>query len=206
MMKQTFSKFITLFLKYFAQGLLYTAPIFITAYILYLVFEFADNLIPLDIPGVGIVIVITFTTIIGYLGSSFVGQPILNYFLNLIKRTPLIKDIYTAIKDLMSAFVGKKRKFTEPVLVKMTDNGLEKLGFITQHDLQELGIKSGKVAVYLPFSYGIMGSLFIAPMDLITPLDMNSATAMKFIMSGGIIEPPENTDDENEQTKNDSNA
>ena len=67
---------------------------------------------------------------------------------------PLVKIIYTSIKDFMSAFVGKEKKFTEPVLVKVNVNSdLEMLGFITQHDLTALGINSAKVAVYIPYSY-----------------------------------------------------
>ncbi len=91
----------------------------------------------------------------------------------------------------MSAFVGKDKKFTEPVLVKVNkDSDLEKLGFITQHDLTELGIEAGKVAVYLPHSYNFSGNLFIVPSANVKPLNVNSAEVMKFIVSAGVTSIP----------------
>jgi uncharacterized membrane protein len=87
----------------------------------------------------------------------------------------------------MSAFVGKEKKFTEPVLVKMSkDSDLEKIGFVTQHDLSALGIETGKVAVYMPFSYALSGSLFIVPVENIKPLNTNSTEIMKFVVSAGV--------------------
>jgi uncharacterized membrane protein len=87
----------------------------------------------------------------------------------------------------MSAFVGKERRFTEPVLVKVTRDGhLEKMGFITQKDLSNLNIPNGKVAVYLPHSYNFSGNLFIVSVESITPLDASPAEVMKFIVSAGV--------------------
>jgi len=92
----------------------------------------------------------------------------------------------------MNAFVGKDKKFTEPVLVKVNkDSELEKLGFITQHDLTTLGIEAGKVAVYLPHSYNFSGNLFIVPASNVKPLNANSAEIMKFIVTAGVTAIPE---------------
>jgi uncharacterized membrane protein len=86
----------------------------------------------------------------------------------------------------MEAFVGKEKKFNQPVLVKVNLNSdLEKLGFVTQTDLSDLKIKD-KVAVYFPHSYNFSGELFIVPKENITPLDVNSGELMKFIVSGGV--------------------
>jgi uncharacterized membrane protein len=94
----------------------------------------------------------------------------------------------------MSAFVGKDKKFTEPVLVKVNkDSELEKLGFITQHDLSRLGIEKGKVAVYLPHSYNFSGNLFIVPARNITPIDASPTEVMKFIVTAGVTAIPEVT-------------
>ena len=111
----------------------------------------------------------------------------LAYLDKLISQAPLVKIIYTSIKDFMSAFVGKERRFTEPVLVKISrDGNLEKMGFITQKDLSNLGIPKGKVAVYLPHSYNFSGNLFIVSVENITPLDAHPAEVMKFIVSAGV--------------------
>lgn len=193
-MPSKYKSFSLKLLNYFIQGLLYTAPISITIYVFVKAFLFIDNILPLDIPGLGIIVIITLITIVGFLASSLIGKPISAYLLKLVEKTPLVKDIYSSIKDLISAFVGKKKKFSEPVLVKMNDHGLEKLGFITQRDLSELGIEGGKIAVYLPYSYGIMGSLYIVDIKNVTLINASSTQIMKFIVSGGVIQPPEKDD------------
>jgi uncharacterized membrane protein len=86
----------------------------------------------------------------------------------------------------MEAFVGKEKKFNQPVRVKVNlISDLEKLGFITESDLSDLGIKD-KVAVYFPHSYNFSGELFIVPVSQITPLDVPAGVLMKFIVSGGV--------------------
>ncbi len=186
-------------IRYFFQGLLLISPLAITIYAIVVSLEFIDGLliqhltriIGFKIPGLGFVIIVSFITLIGVLGSSILVKPILNSLDRLISQAPLVKIIYTSIKDFMSAFVGKDKKFTEPVLVKVNkDSDLEKLGFITQHDLTMLGIEAGKVAVYLPHSYNFSGNLFIVPAVNVKPLNANSAELMKFIVTAGVTTVP----------------
>ena len=174
--------------RYFLSGLLYTAPVVVTGYILYQSFIFLDGLIPSEYPGLGILLIIVFITLMGVVGSSFLLQPINRYFQNLVDRIPLVKTIYYAIRDVLSAFVGEKKRFTKPVLVKVNSAGMEKLGFITAEDLDMLGISQEKIAVYLPHSINFSGNLFIVTPDMVTPLEANSAEVMKFIVSGGVLE------------------
>lgn len=174
-------------LGYFLKGLLYVVPLAATLAILYYSFQFLDNLIPLEIPGLGLVLAIVLVTVIGFLGSTFVTNPIRQYFHNLLNRVPLIKTIYESIRDLLSAFVGDKKRFNKPVLVQISkEDGIEKLGFITESDLEDLGISNDKVAVYLPHSYNFSGNLFIVTKDRIRPLDNSAADIMKFIVSAGV--------------------
>ena len=111
----------------------------------------------------------------------------------ILDRLPLIKIIYSSVKDLLSAFVGKKKRFTEAVLVKMEGN-VERLGFITQKDLTQLGISEDKIGVYIPFSYAVTGNLIIVPKENITPIKGSSADIMKFIISGGVTSIEEKKD------------
>lgn len=181
--------------RYFFQGLLLISPVAITIYAIVVLFEFIDGLLlqyvtdffGFKIPGLGLVIVLTSITLIGLLGSSILIKPILNSIDKFISQAPLVKIIYTSIKDFISAFVGKEKKFTEPVLVKIShDSDLEKIGFITQHDLSTLGIEDGKVAVYLPLSYTFSGNLCIVPVANIKPLNANPTEVMKFVVSAGV--------------------
>ncbi|MCH7534263.1 MAG: DUF502 domain-containing protein [Bacteroidetes bacterium] len=181
-------------LKYFLQGLLYIIPVALTIYITVKSLKLIDNIIPFDIPGLGILVLVCLITFLGFLGSTILAQPIMSYFEGLIKKAPLIKIIYTSVKDLLSAFVGNKKSFNKPVLVKIgKESGLEKIGFVTQSDLSNLGLPEGKSAVYLPHSYNFSGNLFVVANENITPLDMNAADAMKFIVSGGVtnVDEPE---------------
>ncbi len=180
--------------NYFLQGLLYIAPIGITAYIIYVIFKFADDLLNgiineylgIDIPGLGFIVIFFFLVLVGIVGKSIIAQPIKMLFDKVIERAPFLKFIYSALNDLFSAFVGKDRKFTKPVIVLVNPiSNLEKLGFMTEEDLSKLDEKE-KVAVYFPHSYNFSGELFIVPRNQVRPIDMNPAEVMKFIVSGGI--------------------
>ena len=104
----------------------------------------------------------------------------------MLSKAPIIQVVYTSIRDFLSAFVGKEKKFTQPVLVKVNKiSDLEKIGFLTATDLSELNLRD-KVAVYFPHSYNFSGELFIVPRDQVIPLDIHPAEAMKFIVSGGV--------------------
>ena len=184
--------------RLFFQGLLYVAPIAVTIYVFVVAFIWLDGLLrdlelfkhgpfsDISFPGIGLLIIVIVVTLVGFLGQRFITAPISNAFDNLLKRAPLIKVIYSSVKDLLSAFVGKERKFDKPVLVQLDQAGiLHRLGFITATDLIDLGINN-KIAVYLPSSYGILGELYVIPATNVKPIDANSADVMKFIVSGGV--------------------
>jgi len=201
-------------MRYFVQGLLYLVPIVITAYVILLMFNWVDDItVPYEIkylgfqvPGLGLIIMLVFITLVGLLGSSFVFRPIIHYFELLINRAPLIKDLYSAVKDLMSAFVGGKKKFTEPVLVKMDVGGLQRIGFITQKNgVEEMGISKDQLVVYLPYSYGIMGTVIVVPKENVKSINLPSTEVMKFIVSGGVTKVLEKIQLNDKKTKDISN-
>ena len=172
--------------SYFFQGVLYAVPIGLTIYLFVIAFQFLDSLVPLEIPGLGLLILIVFLTIVGFVGQWFISQPFIAFFRGLMEKMPLVKVVYSSIKDLLSAFVGKEKKFTSPVLVKISaDTNIERIGFVTQEDLSDLGIEN-KIAVYIPSSYGLLGDLFIVSSEHVSPIDVHSADVMKFIVSGGV--------------------
>lgn len=179
-------------LYYFIQGLFYIAPIGVTIYVLYQIFVFIDSLFievfnP-HIPGLGLVITIVAVTILGFIGSRVISQPLMIMLNKFIIKLPVIKDLYIPLKDFFSALIGKEKKFNSPVLVKVNNiSNLEKIGFITQNDLTDLGVEGKKVAVYFPHSYAFSGELFIVPAESIKQLNISSSIAMKFILTGGAV-------------------
>lgn len=174
-------------ISYFLQGLLFIVPAGLTIYVVVLIFNFIDNiLVDSKIPGLGVLLVIGVITGLGFIGNTIVAKPFFNMFDRMLQKAPLIKLIYTSLKDFLSAIVGKDKKFTKPVLVKVnTISELEKMGFITQEDMSEFNIHD-KVAVYFPHSYNFSGEMFIVPREHIKPLNISSSDAMKFIVSGGV--------------------
>jgi uncharacterized membrane protein len=187
MTRMTPKRFLTLFLGYFFKGVLYTVPIFIIIYAIVSLFFYIDGLMPVEIPGLGIVVLIVIITLAGYFGATLLGGWINRVFNRLLNRAPLLKTIYSSIADLLSSFVGKKRAFKRPVLVKLNKGSdIERLGFVTNESLAELGIAPGKIAVYIPLSYSFSGDLFIVPTENVTHIDGKPAEVMKFIVSGGV--------------------
>ena len=191
--------------NYFLQGLLYMAPLGITVYILYALFDFVDGLLRssiqslfgVDIPGLGLVIILAMVTLLGYVGQTVIAQPAKKYLNQFIRQAPFLQTIYTTTKDFLGAFLGKEKKFIHPVLVKLNrEYELERIGFLTQTDLSELKIKD-KVAVYFPQSYSFSGDLFIVPSENVFPLDITPRDAMKFAVTGGVAKVNESSEEKN---------
>jgi uncharacterized membrane protein len=173
-------------LNYFFRGLLILVPIALTIYIIVIFLQWLDNLIPVQVPGLGLVLVLGIIVLFGYLASTLIARPIFDLLEEILLSVPVISLIYAPIKDLMTAFVGDKKKFTQAVLVTMDEiNGVQKLGFITQSNLEVLGLQD-KVAVYLPHSYNFSGNFYIVPRERVILLDLPGADVMKFIVSGGV--------------------
>ncbi len=174
-------------LSFFFRGLLLLAPVTIILWALWQSLRFLDGIIPLDIPGLGLLTLLAIITVVGWLGTTFLYEPMAAIGEELLQRIPFLKTLFDAIKDLVEAIVGSKRKFDRPVLVRLGGAvEVERLGFITQSDLGHLGIGDGKVAVYLPHAFNWSGNLYIVPAKNITPIDARAADVMKFVVSGGV--------------------
>jgi len=185
--------------QYFLQGLLYLAPLVVTGFVFYKTFQVIDNLFPFKFPGLGLLLTLVVITFMGIIGSSILIQPILGLMDDLLSRAPLVKVIYTSIKDFLEAFMGKKKKFTEPVLVKMYENSdIMRLGYVTSRDVSHLGLDSTFVAVYFPDSYNFAGMLYIVPTRTIIPVDESTTEIMKYIITAGVTEMPKSVHEQPE--------
>lgn len=191
--------------SYFLQGLLLLAPTFVTIYALFYIFNALDSsierafrwLFHFYYPGFGLVVVFFIIALIGYIGSLVIAQPVLHLLDMIMERTPLVKEIYSSLKDFFGAFISNKKKFNKPVMFEFgKGTGVFKLGFITQEDLSEINIKD-KVAVYAPLSYNLSGILYVVNRDQVHVLEgVGAGDLMKFIVSGGVTE----MDDDDEPT------
>ena len=188
-------------LNYFFQGLLVLVPLVVTFLVIYKIIIWVDSLLPfqipvhipgiadLDVPGLGILTIVVGITLFGYFASHLVANPFFLFVERLLEKTPLLKIIYSSVKDLIEAFVGEKKRFNQPVLVTVNkDANVQRIGFITQNDLTQLGLSGNKMAVYLPFSYGFNGQLVIVPAENVEKIDASGTEMMKFVISGGVTD------------------
>jgi uncharacterized membrane protein len=168
------------------RGALISAPLVATVYVLYFIFRTVDELLPIGIPGLGLVITTVLVGLIGFFSSNVIGSGILESTERFLHRVPFVKLVYSSIKDLVNAFVGDRKSFDKPVLVRLTpDDSIRALGFVTREALSGLGLPE-HVAVYFPQSYNFAGNLLIMPRDAIQPLSVSSGELMTFIVSGGV--------------------
>lgn len=183
--------FISRFTRFFLQGILLIAPLAFTAYLLFLIFSGIQDLLQISgYPLITLGIVVISLTFLGFLSSTFLVRPIVQWGERLIKSIPLVNIIYTSVKDLLEAFVGNKKKFSEPVIVTLNkENGLKRIGFITSKDMQLFGLSEDTLAVYFPHSYNISGNVFFVPKQQVQLLNLPAADVMKFIVSGGVSTP-----------------
>lgn len=197
-------------LQYFFQGVIIIAPIGITLYVVIWLFNIIDNILPdllrslfpklmtepngslRTIPGVGFLLVIILVSLIGWVSSSFIVSRIVDVLDKVLEQTPGIKYIYSSVKDFLEAFGGNRRKFDKPVLVSVDAADTWRIGFITQNDLSKFEL-SEHVSVYVPLSYAITGVVYFVPKSKVRIIkNMNSAEAMKFVISGGVTNLEEN--------------
>ncbi|HTF17175.1 MAG TPA: DUF502 domain-containing protein [Chryseolinea sp.] len=172
--------------RYFFSGTLFIVPLVATVYFIFVSLRWLDNLLALPYPGLGVLILLLGITAFGYLTTNFAFKAAGNWLDHIINKIPLVKLIYSALKDLLGAFVGDKKKFNKPVLVRINnDNSLFQIGFITQPDLTELGLQE-MVVVYFPHSYAFSGFHYVVPRENVQPLNISGPQAMKFIVSGGV--------------------
>ncbi len=175
-----------LIVRSFFEGLLILVPILTSVYIVYILFINVDGLLGLPIPGIGFALTVTLITVIGFFASHFFTRTLFQYLEKVFGKLPLVKILYTSVKDLLGAFVGDKKGFNKPVLVKLSKDGSVKtLGYVTRASMEMFGIK-GHVAVYLPQSYNFAGNLLVVPKAMVTPLKAESSDVMAFLVAGGV--------------------
>jgi uncharacterized membrane protein len=198
-------------LQYFFQGVVIIAPIGVTLYLVYWLFNTIDNILPnllydlfpkymsepngtiRTIPGLGFVLVIILVGLVGWVSSSFIVSRIVEVLDKVLHQTPGIKYIYSSVKDFLEAFGSNRRKFDKPVLVSVDAEDTWRVGFITQTDVSQFELTE-HVAVYVPLSYALTGVVYFVPKSKVRIINnVNSADAMKFVISGGVTHIEENS-------------
>lgn len=186
--------------KLFLKGLAVVIPSVMTLAILWWMAKGAEQLLggilirilPAGwyVPGMGLISGLAITILIGLLTHVILFQRLFSFGEKILKRLPLVKTIYSAIKDFTGYFSPDSDKaMSKVVLVKLPGQEFELLGFVTFEDFNGLPLQStveDPVAVYLPFSYQIGGYTLFLPRSSLTPLDMSFEQGMKLVITGGV--------------------
>jgi uncharacterized membrane protein len=190
--------------RIFFRGLVTLLPIAVTIYILYSAIVILDNLLghilreilTTYIPGLGLIVMFALTMMFGLLLNNLVVEKFLALLEKKLLEVPLFRAVYAPLKDLMNLFSKQGQKgLQQVVFVRIVPGGPQLMGLITRDHFEELklgNLLEGKVAVYLPFSYGIGGYTVLAERKDVQPVDLPIEKAMSLAITGWVkVEKPQ---------------
>jgi uncharacterized membrane protein len=195
------------FRAYFFAGILVTGPALLTLYLTWVFIDFIDGavrwLLPdrynpatyLHVPGLGLVIGVVTLTAIGALTAGYAGRLLVRLSERILARMPVIRSVYGAMKQIFETVLAKQSNtFREAVLVEFPRRGMWTIAFITARIEGEVRDLSGTdpVSVYVPTTPNpTSGYLVFVPRSEVIVLSMTVEEAIKMVISGGIVTPPD---------------
>jgi uncharacterized membrane protein len=191
---------------YFIAGVLAVVPLSITVYAIGLLLRNGDRIfaliprrfnpetfIPFPIPGLGAVLVLLCILIIGVLVKNYVGGRIIELGERIVYQIPLVRPIYAAIKQLLTAiFSQSDSSFKRVVLVEYPRRGIYALGFVTGVSTGEVqeATRERMINVFLPTTPNpTSGFYLLVPEKDTISLSMGVEDAFKLLISGGLVSP-----------------
>ena len=203
--------------RYFLAGVLVTAPLGITALLAWWIINFVDERItplipdkynpetylPFGVPGLGLFILFIILTLIGALTAGLLGRWVVHTGERVLNRMPVIRSVYSAIKQIFETVLAQQSNaFREAVLIEYPRRGIWAIGFITgttKGEVQNL-TEEETVNIFLPTTPNpTSGFLLLVPREDVVPLDMTVEEAVKMVISGGIVTPPDRRSIEEQQ-------
>lgn len=186
--------------KLFLKGLVVVIPAVLTLAIFWWMARGAEHLLGgliirflpegWYIPGMGVVSALAITILIGLLTHIILFQRLFDLGDRILNRLPLVKTIYSAIKDFIGYFSPDSSKaMSKVVLVKVPGQAFEMLGFVTREEFSRLPLDltvDDPIAVYLPMSYQIGGYTLFLPRSCLTPVDLSFEDGMKLVLTGSV--------------------
>jgi uncharacterized membrane protein len=194
--------------RYFFTGIVVTVPITITLWSAWWFLNFVDDAIakiipaefnpntylPVEIPGLGLIITVVFFTVVGFSARNFLGRLIIRASEFIVLRMPIVNSIYNALKQVLDMTIGEQsRAFREVVLFQYPHPNSWTIGFVTgvtPGEIQSVGGGSEVLNIYIPVTPTTAGFVVFVPKKDVIYLSMTVEEAVKLIASGGIITPP----------------
>ena len=189
--------------KLFLKGLAVVIPITLTLAILWWIATSAEKLMGTVlkfslpdgwyIPGMGLVSGMALIVLIGLLSHVLIFQKLFNLGEAIFHRLPLVKTIYTAVKDFIAYLKpDKDKQMGKVVLVQLPGQSFQLIGFVTREQFDDLPFTPAAedpVAVYMPMSYQIGGYTLFLPRSALIPLDIPFEQAMRLVLTGAVTNP-----------------
>ena len=187
-------------IRTFFKGLSLLTPICLVIYIVYWLIIGTERaaksvltmVLPAGfyLPGLGIIALFLGIFFIGLLMYPWVTRKLLQKFDGLLRKFPFVGTVYSSIRDLMDMVGGDmKEKLGQPVMVRIAENGMEILGFLTREESRSLPegfSREDHVVVYFQMSYQIGGYCCVVPQDLVRPVDMNVEQGLQWVLTAGV--------------------
>jgi uncharacterized membrane protein len=154
-----------------------------------------DPSVQINVKGLGVVIFLLFTIVIGWVAKGFIGRSLIRTAESLVERTPVVRTIYSGIKQISETiFAQSDRSFENACLIEYPRRGIWALGFISTNAKAEIAAKSDPsgemVSVFLPTTPNpTSGFLLFVPEKDVTILDMSVEDSAKLVISAGLVYP-----------------
>jgi len=193
--------------NYFLAGILVTAPISITFWLVWRVIAFIDDRVtplippswnpetylPFGVPGLGLIVAVVALTLIGFLAAGYAGRLVMRLSERLVAQVPVARGIYSWIKQVFETVLSQKAAaLNEVVMIEYPSRGVWAIGFITgrtEGEVQDLTAET-VYNVFVPATPNpTTGFLLFIPERDVHRLDMTVEEGIKLVISGGIVTP-----------------
>jgi len=194
--------------NYFLTGLVVIGPVAVTAWLIWWFVTWVDNLVrpfipvtyrpetylPVNIPGLGLIIAFIALTLLGFLTANLVGSRLVDFGEGLLNRMPIVRPIYRTTKQLFQTlFSGSESSFRNVGLVEFPAPGMWSLVFLTQPPSPRIAAHlpdKEHVSAFLPCTPNpTTGFFFYIPRSDVIDLDLTVEQAMTLLISAGIVQP-----------------
>ena len=196
--------------NYFLTGFIVVAPLTITAYLIWTFIQWVDGWIipyipavynpntylPFGVPGVGLLMAVIIITLIGFLTAGLVGRTVVGYGETLLARMPLVRNIYSGLKQIFQTVLSDQSgSFQRVGLLEYPRRGLWAIVFIATDTKGEVDVRlradgHDTVSIFLPTTPNpTSGFLLFVPREDIIELDMGVEDAAKLVISAGLVAP-----------------
>src|SRR6266542_1392203 len=187
--------------RWWVAGILVLAPTALTAWVVWTLFRFFDDILGtqlrargISVVGLGFVLLNLLLLLLGFVAANFLGKRAFALWDRLMHRVPLINKIYSTLRQIAEVLLGSSQEaaFRRVALVEYPATGTHMVGFVTSTAASEAGEKLGHRVchVFVPSAVNpTTGFLLVVPEDKIRYLEMSPEQAMRMIVSAGAIVP-----------------